>query len=61
MHFATADGKPLHPVLAVVQTPAREYYVLKDNGMQVGCEEDGVSEVWMGVLRCTRGGLAMGL
>jgi hypothetical protein len=41
-----------------VQTPAREYLVLKDNGMLVGCEEDGVGVVWRGVVGCDREGLA---
>jgi len=42
--------------LAVVQTPGREYYILRDNGMQVGCEEDGVSATWMSVLGCRHDG-----
>lgn len=52
VHFTTSAGKALHPALAVVQTPGREYYILKDNGMQVGCEEDGVAPVWMSLLGC---------
>ena len=56
LHFTTADGSPLHPALAVVQTPGREYYILKDNGMQVGCEEDGVGSVWMEILGCNVSG-----
>ncbi|KAJ4464070.1 hypothetical protein C8R41DRAFT_783168 [Lentinula lateritia] len=56
VHFTTAQGRPLHPALAVVQTPAREYYVLRDNGMQVGCEEDGVARVWMTILGCAING-----
>ncbi|PIL22865.1 hypothetical protein GSI_15561 [Ganoderma sinense ZZ0214-1] len=57
VHFTATGGRDLHPALAVVQTPHREYYVLRDNGMQVGCEEDGVAEVWQEVLRCdARGG-----
>ncbi|KAJ7212246.1 hypothetical protein GGX14DRAFT_519842 [Mycena pura] len=55
VHF-TASGRragiPLHGALAVVQTPGREYFVLRDNGMQVGCEEEGVAEVWMKILGC---------
>jgi hypothetical protein len=35
-----------------VQTPAREYYILRDNGMEVGCEEDGVASIWMRILGC---------
>ncbi|TRM63985.1 hypothetical protein BD626DRAFT_536682 [Schizophyllum amplum] len=40
LHFTTSKGTPLHPDVAVVQTPGREYYILRDNGMQIGCEED---------------------
>ncbi|OAX31507.1 hypothetical protein K503DRAFT_656301, partial [Rhizopogon vinicolor AM-OR11-026] len=50
VHFTTPKGVPFHPAPAVVQIPAREYIVLKDNGMQVGCEEHGVANVWMRVL-----------
>ncbi|KAG2101048.1 uncharacterized protein F5147DRAFT_639897 [Suillus discolor] len=59
VHFTTPKGVPFHPALAVIQTPAREYIVLKDNGMQVGCEEDGVANVWMHVLGCDRNGIAV--
>ncbi|KAG1790272.1 uncharacterized protein HD556DRAFT_1242532 [Suillus plorans] len=59
VHFTTPKGVPLHPALAVIQTPAREYVVLKDNGMQVGCEEDGVANVWMHVLGCDENGIAV--
>ncbi|OJA09603.1 hypothetical protein AZE42_10264 [Rhizopogon vesiculosus] len=59
VHFTTPKGVPFHPALAVVQTPAREYIVLKDNGMQVGCEEDGVTNVWMRVLGCDQNGIAV--
>ncbi|KAK7469096.1 hypothetical protein VKT23_003587 [Stygiomarasmius scandens] len=56
VHFTTAKGVPLHPALAIVQTPRREYFVLRDNGMQVGCEEEGVAEVWMDLIGCDRFG-----
>ena len=56
VHFATSSGRSLHPALAVVQTPAREYYILRDNGMQVGCEEEGVAEVWREVIGCKADG-----
>ncbi|KAI0036489.1 hypothetical protein K488DRAFT_41059 [Vararia minispora EC-137] len=52
VHFTTNKGKPLHPAVAVIQTPAREYYVLRDNGMQIGCEEDGIVEMWCRLLGC---------
>ncbi|KAH0586367.1 hypothetical protein H2248_007609 [Termitomyces sp. 'cryptogamus'] len=58
VHFTSSDGKPLHSAVAIVQTPAREYFILKDNGMQIGCEEDGVAHVWMQILRCDAGGRA---
>ncbi|KAJ7696042.1 hypothetical protein B0H17DRAFT_1054693 [Mycena rosella] len=50
--------RALHSALAVVQTPGREYFILRDNGMQVGCEEDGVAEVWMKILGCDNSGVA---
>ncbi|KAG2359486.1 hypothetical protein BDR07DRAFT_1292220, partial [Suillus spraguei] len=59
VHFTTPKSVPLHPALAVIQTPTREYIVLKDNGMQVGCEEDGVANVWMYVLGCDKNGIAV--
>ncbi|KAM5538703.1 hypothetical protein V8D89_007732 [Ganoderma adspersum] len=59
VHFKAASGRDLHPALAVVQTPHREYYVLRDNGMQVGCEEDGVAEVWQEVLQCNAQGVLL--
>ncbi|KAF8550818.1 hypothetical protein OG21DRAFT_1419114, partial [Imleria badia] len=52
VHFATSTGEALHGAVAVVQTPGREYYVLRDNGMQVGCEEEGIPEVWQRILGC---------
>ncbi|EED81043.1 predicted protein [Postia placenta Mad-698-R] len=52
VHFTVPGGQRLHPALAVVQTPHREYYILRDNGMQVGCEEDGVGQVWQEVVGC---------
>ncbi|OAX31022.1 hypothetical protein K503DRAFT_704383, partial [Rhizopogon vinicolor AM-OR11-026] len=61
VHFTTPKGipfgVPFHPALAVVQTPAREYIVLKDNVVQVGCEEGGVVNVWMRVLGCDQSGM----
>lgn len=57
IHFNHSNGSPIHPALAVVQTPGREYYILKDNGMQVGCEEDGIAEIWMKVLGCNSVGI----
>ncbi|KAJ7175735.1 hypothetical protein C8R46DRAFT_1249351 [Mycena filopes] len=59
LHFTASNQRPLHPALAVVQTPGRIYFILRDNGMQVGCEEDGVAEVWMGVLGCENSGVAI--
>ncbi|KAH7922035.1 hypothetical protein BV22DRAFT_1071174 [Leucogyrophana mollusca] len=61
LHLVTSRGEPLHPSLAVVQTPGREYYILKDNGMQVGCEEEGIAGVWMRVLGCDNRGIALPL
>ncbi len=58
VHFKTACGESLHKDLAVVQTPNREYYILRNNGMEVGCEEDGVWGVWREMLNCDGRGLA---
>ncbi|KAI0771153.1 hypothetical protein BD413DRAFT_476339 [Trametes elegans] len=58
VHFTSSGGSALHPALAVVQTPHREYFVLRDNGMQVGCEEDGVAGVWQEVFGCDGRGVA---
>ncbi|KAH0831907.1 hypothetical protein J3R83DRAFT_12790 [Lanmaoa asiatica] len=52
VHFTTSKGEVLHAAVAVVQTPGREYYVLRDNGMQVGCEEEGIPKVWQRILGC---------
>ena len=52
VHVTATGGRPLHPALAVVQTPAREYYILRDNGFEMGCEEEGVASVWMRILGC---------
>ncbi|KAH9045038.1 hypothetical protein EDB84DRAFT_1576256, partial [Lactarius hengduanensis] len=52
VHLTATGWSLLHQALAVVQTPAREYYILRDNGMEVGCEEDGVARVWMRILGC---------
>ncbi|KAJ7644028.1 hypothetical protein FB45DRAFT_896715 [Roridomyces roridus] len=60
VYFTASNKAPLHSALAVLQTPDREYYILRDNGMQVGCEEDGgVAEVWMGMIGCSKFGVAL--
>ncbi|KDR82695.1 hypothetical protein GALMADRAFT_57320, partial [Galerina marginata CBS 339.88] len=56
VHFTSSDGRCLHPAIAVVQTPGREYFILRDNGMQVGCEEEGIASVWMEILGCNQNG-----
>ncbi|KAA1469769.1 hypothetical protein DENSPDRAFT_773681, partial [Dentipellis sp. KUC8613] len=60
VHFTAASCAPLHPAIAVIHTLAREYFVLKDNGMQIGCEEDGIVDVWQGILGCDQSGMALG-
>jgi hypothetical protein len=57
IHLSTAKGVLLHPALAVVQTPGREYYIFRDNGMQIGCEEDGIADVWQGIIGCSKLGV----
>ncbi|KAJ7758529.1 hypothetical protein DFH07DRAFT_741558 [Mycena maculata] len=60
VHFTTSGSakRPLHPALAVIQTPDREYFILRDNGMQVGCEEEGVAAAWMDIIGCENSGVA---
>ncbi|TFK73597.1 hypothetical protein BDN72DRAFT_893782 [Pluteus cervinus] len=57
VHFTTAQKKPIHPAIAVIQTPTREYYILRDNGFQIGCEEEGIEEMWMSILSCNSSSL----
>lgn len=57
VHFQTSDKKAFHPAVATVQTLAREYYILKDNGMLIGTEEDGVNPLWQVLLECDEKGL----
>ena len=57
VHFQTPDKKTFHPAVATVQTLAREYYILKDNGMLIGTEEDGVNPLWQVLLGCDEKGL----
>ncbi|KAI0081570.1 hypothetical protein K474DRAFT_1768489 [Panus rudis PR-1116 ss-1] len=59
VHFLTAKGQPLHPAIAAVQTPYREYFVLKDNGMEIGSEEEGIREPWMNLLKCDSNGVQL--
>ncbi|KAJ7043997.1 hypothetical protein C8F04DRAFT_1228868 [Mycena alexandri] len=58
VHFTASNRRPLHSALAIVQTPGRIYFILRDNGMQVGCEEEGVADVWMSILCCENSGVA---
>ncbi|OCH83558.1 hypothetical protein OBBRIDRAFT_742965, partial [Obba rivulosa] len=59
VHFTFSGGQPLIPALAVIQTPHHEYYILRDNGMQIGCEEENVAEVWREVLSCDASGRSL--
>jgi hypothetical protein len=56
VHFQTPGKKHFHPAVASVQTPAREYFILKDNGMLIGTEEDGVNRLWQTLLGCDEKG-----
>ncbi|KAF8308879.1 hypothetical protein DL93DRAFT_2086367 [Clavulina sp. PMI_390] len=58
VHFTTGRGQPLHPALAVIQTPFREVFILRDTGSEVGTEEEGVRFVWMELLGCDVKGVA---
>ena len=56
VHFSSM-GKPLHPAIAVVMTPGREYYILRDTGTSIGSEESGIYPAWMRVIGCSDLGL----
>ncbi|KAF8335445.1 uncharacterized protein EI90DRAFT_3048392 [Cantharellus anzutake] len=59
VHLMNSRGIPLHPAIAVVQTPAREYYILRDTGQEIGCEEaGGVYKCWLDVIRCQEDGVS---
>ncbi|CAA7261382.1 unnamed protein product [Cyclocybe aegerita] len=60
VHFSSSGNRALHPAVAAVQTPRREYFILRDNGMQIGCEEEGIAPVWMKILGCTAIGVHHG-
>lgn len=57
VHFANPAGKPLHAAVAVIQTPTREYYILRDTGLEIGSEENGVYPAWMDAIRCSTQGI----
>ena len=57
VHFRTPDKGAFHPAVAAVQTQAREYYILKDNGMLIGTEEEGINPLWQALLGCNEKGL----
>ncbi|KAF8335438.1 uncharacterized protein EI90DRAFT_3287941 [Cantharellus anzutake] len=59
IHLMNTHGIPLHPAIAVVQTPARQYYILRDTGQEIGCEEaGGVYWCWLDVVRCQEDGVS---
>jgi hypothetical protein len=58
VHFKTRTNLPLHPALAAVQTPSREYIVLRANGCPIGCEEDGIRQLWQVLIDCDASGIA---
>ncbi|KAF6757496.1 hypothetical protein DFP72DRAFT_891291 [Ephemerocybe angulata] len=60
VHLKSKYNLPFHLAIAGVQTPGREYYILRDNGLQIGCEEDGVAPVWMDIIGCDSNGIACG-
>lgn len=55
--FATTSGESYHGEIAAIQTPTREYFILRDVGLIIGSEEEGVAELWQDVLRCDSRGL----
>ena len=58
VHTESRKKRPLHPAVAGVQTPGREYIILRETGQQIGCEEEGVAEIWMEIIGCNVDGVA---
>lgn len=56
VHFTSTSGQPFHSAIASILTPHREYFILRENGLQIGCEEEGVGEAWMEILRVMKDG-----
>lgn len=56
VHFGTSLGVAYHSAVASIQTPFHEYFVLRDNGLEIGCGE--VSTLWMKILGCMADGVA---
>jgi hypothetical protein len=50
---------PLHPSLAHVARVGGGEYVLRHTGQVVGCDDGGVSELWMGLLGVDSGGMVV--
>jgi len=48
-----------HPAVASVQTQAREVFLLRDTGQEIGTEEEGIGPVWMDLLGCSEGGMSL--
>jgi hypothetical protein len=58
VHLAAANGRALHAALAIVQTPARAFWVLRANGLPIGCEDaGGVADAWQALLWCNAEGV----
>lgn len=55
---AAHGGKPLHPLVASVQTDSgRAHLCLRLTGQVVGNEEDGMVDVWRTLLACDARGV----
>ncbi|QRV80299.1 SAP domain protein [Ceratobasidium sp. AG-Ba] len=52
-HLQPRPNSRLHPALALVLTaPGREYFVLRDTGMPVGTNDEGLEKVWQEIVGC---------
>ncbi|QRV94792.1 SAP domain protein [Ceratobasidium sp. AG-Ba] len=52
-HRQPRPNSRLHPVLALVSTaPGREYFVLRDTGMPIGTNDEGLETVWQEIVGC---------
>jgi hypothetical protein len=58
-HASPPRRAPLHPSLAYVARVGGGEYVLRQTGQVVGCDDGGVSELWMGLLGVDSGGMVV--
>ncbi|KAG8885885.1 hypothetical protein FRB97_009047 [Tulasnella sp. 331] len=57
VHFKDQRQSAFHLSVASIQTQAREVFLLRETGQEIGMEEEGIRPVWMDLLSCSAGGM----